>query len=148
MSTTKKAPSNKAIAKANPTNASIAVVESQTKGKSGKEVFNDFLDKVEKLEKLKARYRKLDEKRTKLIEAHTLMEDFTGISDYSENEETTEFPFKVQLTKKNYNSTETIFTLASPIVVKRFAEVLLKEVNQVLEMFEDDLLEFKKEISS
>lgn len=109
-------------------------------GKTQKEMFNEFLHKLDQLEKLKVNYRKIDEKRSLLEQAIREMDML------AEQVYTNESQFNIVLTKKIGDEKRELITLVSPEIVGKLTKFLLTEINSLLEMFEHDFLKFKEEI--
>lgn len=109
-------------------------------GKTQKEMFNEFLHKLDQLEKLKVNYRKIDEKRSLLEQAIREMDML------AEQVYTNDSQFNIVLTKKIGDEKRELITLVSPEIVGKLTKFLLTEINSLLEMFEHDFLKFKEEI--
>lgn len=130
----------------------LAQVEKQTKTVAKNEVkdpFKDLLQKLNEMEKLKEYYSKLKVKKDSLNTALAKMKalDKKG-TDHFENNEVTEFPFQIVLRGEDeYNRTDDIFKINKRETVTRFTEYLLKEISEVLEVFEEDLLDYSKKIN-
>lgn len=110
------------------------------KALANKKMFNEFLQKLDKLEQLKSQYRKIDDKRNLLEQAICEM-DLIAEQVYTNQAE-----FNIVLTKKEGDKTRELITLVSPEIVGKLTKFLLTEINSLLEMFEIDFLEFKTEL--
>lgn len=106
----------------------------------------EILSKVEKLENLKNYYGKMKVKKNDLEDAFEKMTLYKNEpSDQFEEGNRQEFPYQIVLvTNTEYNRQDKIFKISQPDTVTRFTEFLLKNVDEILEAFEKDLLEESK----
>ena len=111
-------------------------------------VFNILMDNINKLEKLKDYYVKLKKKRDTLASAVNKMEEEGTKTPFDSAEKST-FPFEIILNEKNtqYNNSEEIFKITHVTTVTNFSKALLKEVDEVLEALEVDLLAYSEKIN-
>ena len=118
------------------------------KGEKKDVVFNILMDNIKKLEQLKDYYTRLKTKRDNLATAVKLMEK-EGTKNPFESAENNDFPFALTLNGKSatYNNTDEIFKITQVTTVTKFSKALLKEVNEVLEALEVDLLAYSKKIN-
>ncbi|MEO0571965.1 MAG: hypothetical protein AAF039_09695 [Bacteroidota bacterium] len=111
-----------------------------------KDVFGDLMEHLNELEQLRKYYNKLKEKRDNLVVAQKQMSDSLP-NDPFEESSNEEFPFEIILRgKTKYNNVEDIFKINQKKTVENFTSHLLNQVNQLLEVFEADILEHSKKI--
>ena len=112
------------------------------------ESMEDILRKIEKLESLKKYYGRLKSKHNSLNEAlKKIKARKLSQSDKFEEDEVNEFPFFIVLKGiGEYNRAEEIFTINQPETVENFTEYLLKQVDEVLEVFKKDLQEHTRNL--
>ena len=111
-------------------------------------IFNLLMDNIKRLEQLKDYYTRLKTKRDNLATAVKLMEK-EGTKNPFESAEKSDFPFEIILNGKSnqYNNIDEIFKITHVTTVTKFSKALLKEVDEVLEALEVDLLAYSKKIN-
>ena len=109
-----------------------------------------ILEKIERLEQLKRHYGRLKFKQSDLQTAlEKIKTHKSKKNDKFENDQSEEFPYVIVLKGKGeYDRLEEIFTINQPETVENFATYLLKEVDQVLEVFQSELQEQTKNLAA
>jgi len=103
----------------------------------------ELLSKVEKLENLRKYYGKLKAKRNTLETALKKMHQYNTIKDDQFEENSLEkFPFEIILKGLGeYERKEELFTISKHETVTNFTDFLLRQINELLEVFESDLID-------
>ena len=109
-----------------------------------------ILEKIARLEQLKKHYGRLKFKQNDLNDAlEKIKTHKSKKNDKFENDHSEEFPYVIVLKGKGeYDRLEEIFTINQPETVENFAIYLLKEVDQVLEVFQNELKEQTKNLAA
>lgn len=112
------------------------------------ESMDNILRKIEKLENLKKYYGRLKTKHNSLKETlNKIKTSKSSKSDKFEEDEINEFPFAIVLKGiGQYERMEEIFTINQPETVENFTEYLLKQVDEILEVFKKDLQEHTRNL--
>jgi len=149
VSTTKKTPSTKKTNVATIVSESTFTDVKEINGSTNVTIMNkqsqlnDLLSKVEKLENLRKYYGKLKVKRNTLEDALKKMSNKTTNKDDQFEEESIEkFPFEIVLKGiGEYNREEELFKISKRETVTNFTKYLLKQINDLIEVFETDLID-------
>lgn len=113
-----------------------------------KDVFTDLMRTLNELEQLRNYYNKLKIKRDTLQEAIDKMTKIVkGKKDEFEGPAEEAFPFEIVLRGENqHHRPDDIFVINQKATVLRFSQSLLSEINQILEVFEADIVEYSKQL--
>lgn len=130
--------------------ATAVIVQKETKVTAKKtDVFADLMKYLNEIEELKGYYNKLKIKRDTLQSAHDRMCTFGKKENKFEESEEQGFPYEIVVRGNNeYNRKDDLFTINKVETVTNFTSYLLKEINDMLEVFEADILEHSKKIKS
>ncbi|TXN37715.1 hypothetical protein FVB32_05350 [Flagellimonas hymeniacidonis] len=130
------------------TAATTAVKKDLQKKEQPKDVFTDLMTTLNELEQLRNYYNKLKIKRDTLEEAINKMNKIINKKkDKFEGPSEEAFPFEIVLKGENeHNRPDNIFVINQKATVLRFSQALLTEINQILTVFEADILEYSKKI--
>jgi hypothetical protein len=113
-----------------------------------KDVFAELMKHLNELEQLRSYYNRLKVKKDTLQTAYRKMVKHESDSkDHFEEGSKKQFPFEIVIRGEDeYNRTGDIFKINQPNTVTSFTKYLLNEVEQLLEVFEADIVEHSKKI--
>lgn len=113
------------------------------------DVFADLMKYLNEIEELRGYYNKLKIKRNTLQSAHERMCAFGKKENKFEESDEQGFPYEIVVRGNNeYKRLDDLFTINKVETVTSFTSYLLKEINDLLAVFEADILEHSKKIKS
>ena len=128
--------------------ATMAVAKPQKAVNQKKDVFGDLMKHLNEMELLRDYYNKLKIKKDTLQTAYDKMIRYEAEKqDHFEEGSKKQFPFEIVVRGEGeHGRPDDIFTINKAHTVTNFSKYLLNEINQLLEVFEADIVDHSKKL--